>query len=113
MLFRDKDFPQIGERKKSKNLHGIFGRHGHCKDVYAALFAGFFLVRLPALLFFSSGSDCTSCGPFLPSVRARLCFSASIRSTGGASLRGFSTAATCLPSRWAWISFFRFSSKAS
>src|SRR5438874_11788359 len=44
------------------------------------------------------------CGPFfLPSICARLCLSASIKSTTGAAFFGFSTPTTCLPSRCALI----------
>src|SRR6185312_2389928 len=68
---------------------------------------------------FTSTSDSRSTastlfGPFFCcSILARLCFSAAMRSVGAAIFRGFSTAVTSLPSRWALISVFRLSSKVS
>ena len=48
-------------------------------------------------------------GFFLPSISARLCFSAAIRSTTGASFFGLSISTTLPPSSLVSISFFRFS----
>src|ERR1022692_889965 len=66
---------------------------------------------------FAAGADSSdlivAAGFFLPSIWARLCFSAAIRSTTGASFFGFSTAATSPPSSLASISFFKFSWKES
>jgi hypothetical protein len=52
-------------------------------------------------------------GFFRPSICARLCLRAAIRSTTGANFLGFSTAATSPPSSLVSISFFRFSWKLS
>ena len=48
-------------------------------------------------------------GFFFPSMSARLCFSADIRSTTGASFFGFSTSAIVPPSSLVWIRFLRLS----
>src|SRR5581483_8746696 len=60
-----------------------------------------------------SSSLAKAAGFFFPSIWARLCFSAAIRSTTGANFLGFSTAVTSPPSSFVSISFFKFSWKLS
>src|SRR2546426_439369 len=48
-------------------------------------------------------------GFFLPSISAKLCFRAAMRSTTGASFFGFSTSAILPPSSLVWIRFLRLS----
>src|SRR5882724_3652297 len=86
---------------------------------HAARLGGFFLSLTNFCFPLTSISDSrcaasTRCGPFFfPSIWARLCLRAAIRSVGAAAGRGLSIATTSLPSMWALLSFFRFSSKVS
>src|SRR2546430_7423128 len=68
---------------------------------------------LPTAAVAGSSDFAVAAGFFLPSICARLCLSAAIRSTTGASFFGFSTAATSPPSSLVSISLFRFSWKLS
>src|SRR5437868_15064682 len=75
------------------------------------LFTFFFDTAWISDLLCAASTRCA--GFFLPSICARLCLRAAIRSTTGAGLPGFSTAVTSLPSRCALISSFTFSSNVS
>src|SRR5258708_2656849 len=85
---------------KVLKLVSIFLKLGH-----AARFGGFFLPATDFGFPLTAISDSrwaasTRCGPFFfPSIWARLCFRAAIRSVGAAAGRGLSMATTSLPSR--------------
>src|ERR1700689_5052695 len=64
---------------------------------------------LPLAAAAGSSDLAVAAGFFLPSICARLCLRAAIKSTTGASFFGFSTAATSPPSSLVSINFFRFS----
>src|SRR3984885_4191020 len=82
-----------------------------CKTTELSPPHGNYLLRrdLPTAATLGSSDLAVAAGFFLPSICAKLCLRAAIKSTTGASFFGFSTAATSPPSSLASISFFKFS----